>query len=99
MNIPQLIWLAAALAGVLVVVPLALLVVRRQPARPAPAVRIAWLVAATTSGMMLISIGAKVADLIPNATVVDAGALAVTGILTGLFLALAVKPSPGNGAN
>ncbi len=35
---------------------------------------------------MLVFIAAKVLELIPGATVIDVGAIAVTGILTGLFL-------------
>jgi len=99
MNNTQVIWLAVTLVSVVVVVLLALAVLRRQRVRPTPVVRTAWLVAATTSGTMLIFIAAKVSDLIPNATAVDVGALAVTGILTGVFLAFGLKPSPSNGVN
>ncbi len=71
----------------------ALRTIRRPPVRPTLAVRTAWLVGATTSGTMLIFIATKVGDLIPNATAVDAGALAVTGVLTGAFLTLGLTPA------
>jgi hypothetical protein len=99
MNNAQAIWLAAALVGVVAVAVLACAVIGRQSARPTPAVRAAWLVAATTSGTMLVLVGAKVGDLIPHATAIDVAALAVTGILTGAFLALGLKPSARNGLN
>ena len=55
--------------------------------------RTVWLVAAMTTGTMLVFIGATVVDLIPEATVIDVAALALTGILTGFFLALALWPT------
>lgn len=62
---------------------------------PAPAARTAWLMAATTSGTMLLLIAAKVGSLIPTATAVDVGALAATGVLTGVFLAIGLAAGSG----
>ena len=99
MNGTQRLWLATALVCFVVVVLLALTTVQRQPVRPTRAVRTAWLVGAMTSGTMLILIAAKVGDVIPNATVVDVGALAITGVLTGAFLALGLTPEPSDEVN
>ena len=53
----------------------------------------AWLAAAGSSATMLVFIGAKVIDLIPGgATAIDVCALAITGVLTGLFLAFSLAP-------
>jgi hypothetical protein len=46
----------------------------------------AWLVAATTSAMTALFIAAAIMDHIAGVTIVDVGALLITGILTGLFL-------------
>lgn len=92
-------WLAAALVGVIAVAGLALAVLRPRPGRPTLGVRTAWLVAAATIVTTLIFIAVRVIDLIPNATVVDVGALEVAGGLTGVFLALGLKPSPNNGVS
>lgn len=99
MNGTQVLWLGVALVNVVVVLLLALRTVRRQPAQPSRGARTAWLVAATTSGTVLILIVAKVGDLIPNSTPVDVAALAVTGVLTGVFLTLGLKPTAGNGVS
>lgn len=85
MNANTAIWLGAALliAGLAV-----FLAVRLQPARR-NALRSGqgwWFLAAGTSAMTLLSIAATVVQRLPDATVIDIGAVAVTGILTGLFL-------------
>ncbi len=49
-----------------------------------------WLFAASTSAVTLVFIAAKVLDVIPGATFIDVAALAITGILTGLFLGLSL---------
>ena len=85
--------LVVTLIGVVALVTLSLKALRHRPARSPRAIRAAWLAGATTSGTMLVFIAAKVCDLIPNATAVDVGALSVTGILTGFFLALGLKPT------
>ena len=59
-------------------------------------VKLVWLVAAGTSASTAIFIAA-IMDHIPGATVVDVGALLITGVLAGLFLSLGLKssrPSP-----
>jgi phosphoglycerol transferase MdoB-like AlkP superfamily enzyme len=96
MNWTQTLWLVVALISIVALVPLAFKALQHRPTRSTPAIRTAWLVGATTSGTMLVFIAAKVSDLIPNATAVDVGALAITGILTGFFLALGLKPTHTN---
>ena len=95
MNGLQGIWLAAALLSAVLVA----LAVRHPRAGPAQSERAAWLVGATTSGLVVIWIAAKVTHVLPHATAVDVGALAVAGILTGVFLTLGLKPGRSNGAS
>ena len=59
-------------------------------------VRSAWLTAAATSGTVLLFVGAKVLDIVPRVTAMDVGAVAVTGVLTGLFLGFGLR-STGQG--
>ena len=93
MNWMQSSWLIAVTIGAAVLVALAYTLRRRRPTRSTPAVKAAWLVGAATSGTLLVSIAAKVIEILPNATVVDVGALAITGVLTGLFLAFGLMPT------
>ena len=93
MSISQGLWLFIAFAVVIAVVLVMLMARRGQEARPNLAIRTAWLVSATISGAMCIFVAAKVGELVPNATIVDVGAVALLGILTGVFLALGLKRS------
>jgi hypothetical protein len=92
----QLLWVGVALMSLVAVVRLMLKVVPGREKPSTPATKIAWLVAATTSGTMLVLIAAKVSDLLPNATIVDVGALAITGVLTGMFLAFGLTAADTN---
>lgn len=60
--------------------------------------RAIYLTATTVSGLMMISIASKIAQLERHATWVDLGALAVVSLLTGIFLTLflsCIKHSSG----
>lgn len=99
MAFKQAIWLASTLISVVAIVGLSFVIPRREPARSTPGRRGLWLLAATTSGTLLTFISATVIGLLPNATAIDVGALALTGILTGVFLALGLEPSSGHGVS
>jgi hypothetical protein len=45
-----------------------------------------WLLAAVTTIVVAIAEAATIIHLIPGTTIVDAGALLVTGFLAGLFM-------------
>jgi len=90
MNGIESLWMVAALASLAAVMLPVITILRRGQKRSTRATQAAWLVAATTSGTMLVFIGAQVVDILPNATAIDVGALAVTGVLTGMFLAFAL---------
>jgi hypothetical protein len=92
MNWMQSLWVAVAFISLVAILLLAFQL-RRRTKRSTPAVKTAWLVAATASATMLVFIAAQVIAVIPNATVIDVGALAITGVLTGLFLAFALMPT------
>lgn len=93
-----ILWTIMALVGLTAVIVRMMATLGRDGAkRSTLATKTAWLVAATTSGTMLVFIAAKVSDILPNAIAVDVGALAVAGVLTGLFLAFALMP-PRTGA-
>lgn len=96
MDPSQILWLALALAAVLVVLLLMALTLRKPRKNTYPYTRSAWFVAAMISGMTLVSIALKVSDRIPNVTFVDVGAVVITGILTLVFLTLGLLPSPQN---
>lgn len=87
MNANTVTWLGAAvlLAGLAVFLAVRLQPARRNTLRSGPGW---WFLAAWTSAMTLVSIAATVVQQLPDATVIDVGAVAVTGILTGLFLGL-----------
>lgn len=93
MNWTQTLWMIMAVTMAFAVTSLVFMVRRRQGNRSNATIKTVWFIAATTSGTMLVSIAAKVIDVLPNATVIDVGALAITGILTGLFLAFALTPT------
>ncbi len=99
MEFNQAIWLAGTLIGVVAIAGLSFVMLRREPARSTPGRRGLWLLAATTSGTLLTFISATVTGLLPNATAIDVGALALTGILTGVFLALGLRPSSDHGVS
>ena len=82
----QALWTLIALISIVALIPLGARVLRRRREQSALTRRNTWLIAATSSATMLVFIAAKVGDIIPNATAVDVGALAITGVLTGLFL-------------
>lgn len=90
-------WLVVAPIGIIAIVALALKMLRYSPTPAPPAERAALLVALATCGTTLLFIGAEMIDLGRDVTVVDIAALAVTGILTGCFLTLALKPARKHG--
>lgn len=56
----------------------------------------AWLVAAVTSATTAVFIAAAIMDRISGATMVDVGALLITGVLAGLFLGLGLTSNQPN---
>ncbi len=57
--------------------------------------RTAWLTAAVASATTAVFIAAAIMDHVSGVTVVDVGALLVTGIFAGLFLGFALMhPRP-----
>ena len=93
MNIAFVFWIALTVFTLVIAVVLAIAIFR-SPQKPTTSTKAIWLAAASISGMVLFGIGTKVSELIPHATVVDVGALAITGVLTGIFLALGLQPLP-----
>jgi len=65
-------------------------IVRHHARPPLAAGKAAWFTAASTSAAVLGLVAARVGGLLPNPTVVDVGALATVGVLTGLFLGFAL---------
>jgi hypothetical protein len=60
--------------------------------------RISWFVAAGASATMLVFTTAEVVHLAPSVTVVDGATVALTGVLTGLFLGLGLARAGRNPA-
>lgn len=94
MDPSQILWLVLGLAAGLVIATLALLTLRKPRQTPLPQTRSIWFVAAMISGMTLVSIAFKVSERIPDITLIDVGAVAVTGILTLVFVTLGLLPTP-----
>jgi uncharacterized membrane protein YoaK (UPF0700 family) len=95
MSANTAVWLAVALTSAVVITLIATHLRRRATkANPTP-----WLLAAVVSATMLVFTAAKVTDL-ARVTAVDVAVLAITGILTGLFLGFALTPrQPHQGRN
>lgn len=88
----SLFWILAATIMAAPVILLILQIARQRRSRASQTAKTAWLVAATTSGTMLMFIGATINELVPIATAIDIAALGATGIVTGFSLALGLAP-------
>ncbi len=82
----NLFWIVSGSLTVTALVTILLSANRHQWMPASQTARAFWLMAAMSTGALLIFIGATVSDLIPDNTMVDDGALAVTGNLTGFLL-------------
>lgn len=88
MNVNTAVWLGVAVAVGLMLAALGAWLISRFKGQSMVASKSVWPVASLISALTLVSIGAKVLNLMSGVTLVDVAALSITGILTGAFFSV-----------